>query len=383
MRVTKHFITVAVLILIVSVFAGILQAGPTIFPEGVTINDPLKAEPMYIFYTARDGITYLIDRAGTEVHTWQSKEVGWGLNYAKPLVNGNISALMINNSLDEKKIVEMDRDSNIVREWFPPADTDPHHDHQILPGHRVLFMCKRSIDRPEISDQQLDDDCLIILNENSEVLWDWQTADHFNEFELSDAVVDGIFAKGGDWAHGNAATMIPPNTPHTDPRFKPGNIVVSFRHISTIAIVDPLTDAIVWTSNLTVGQHHAHMLTDDVPGAGNILVFDNNFGDRYLAVGGGDSSVKEIEPVSNEIVWKYGAVDSGLEKQRFFSHFISSAERLANGNTLICEGSWGRIFEVTTEGEIVWEYITPHFDLSQDPPERRIYRAHHVPLAWF
>jgi hypothetical protein len=37
----------------------------------------------------------------------------------------------------------------------------------------------------------------------------------------------------------------------------------------------------------------------------------------------------------------------------------SAQERLANGNTLITESEGGRLFEVTPEGEIVWEYLNP------------------------
>ena len=57
------------------------------------------------------------------------------------------------------------------------------------------------------------------------------------------------------------------------------------------------------------------------------------------------------------IVWQYQGSPPGT----FFSWFISGAQRLETGNTLICEGIWGRIFEVTSEGEIVWEYISPYF----------------------
>jgi len=37
------------------------------------------------------------------------------------------------------------------------------------------------------------------------------------------------------------------------------------------------------------------------------------------------------------------------------------AQRLPNGNTLITESSFGRFFEVTKQGEIVWEYVNPFF----------------------
>ena len=44
----------------------------------------------------------------------------------------------------------------------------------------------------------------------------------------------------------------------------------------------------------------------------------------------------------------------------FFSPNISGAQRLPNGNTLICEGNSGHLFEVTPEGEMVWEYVTAY-----------------------
>jgi hypothetical protein len=40
---------------------------------------------------------------------------------------------------------------------------------------------------------------------------------------------------------------------------------------------------------------------------------------------------------------------------------MGSAQRLPNGNTLITESAFGRVFEVTKEGEIVWDYVNPYF----------------------
>ncbi len=70
------------------------------------------------------------------------------------------------------------------------------------------------------------------------------------------------------------------------------------------------------------------------------------------------SSVIEVEPASGKIVWEYRDATDLLS---FFSSYISGVQRLPNGNTLICEGLTGRIFEVTPQREIVWEYINPHF----------------------
>lgn len=119
---------------------------------------------------------------------------------------------------------------------------------------------------------------------------------------------------------------------------------------------------------------------DGLPGAGNLLIFNN--GARRL--GGVFSSVVEYNPydgpmesgryvpemeaghhsaggmgageaVSNQIVW---AFQSNLQNS-FYSNYISGAQRMPNGNTLICSGAHGHLFEVTQEGEVVWEYINP------------------------
>ena len=77
-------------------------------------------------------------------------------------------------------------------------------------------------------------------------------------------------------------------------------------------------------------------------------------------------------------VWEYSV--AGQESYRFFSHYVSGAQRLANGNTMITEGADGRIFEVTTSGTIVWEYVSPFF--AQNGETNRVYRAYRVPYDW-
>jgi hypothetical protein len=54
---------------------------------------------------------------------------------------------------------------------------------------------------------------------------------------------------------------------------------------------------------------------------------------------------------------------------------------LPNGNTLTTEGSDGRIFEVTVEHELVWEYISPYW---RQPPLNLnlVYRAYRAPYDW-
>jgi hypothetical protein len=117
-------------------------------------------------------------------------------------------------------------------------------------------------------------------------------------------------------------------------------------------------------------QHDVRWIAEGAPGAGHLMVFNNGPGrpaGRY-------SSVVEIAPPVDAAgryrlergkafgpaapVWEYAAP----HKADFFSSHISGAERLPNGNTLICAGEHGRVFEVDARGEIVWEYVNPYIE---------------------
>jgi hypothetical protein len=114
-------------------------------------------------------------------------------------------------------------------------------------------------------------------------------------------------------------------------------------------------------------QHNAHWIPKGHPGAGNIIVF-NNGGRRP---DGSYSSVDEIVlPVTTDgkytrkpglpfgpdkAVWSYTAP----KKTDFYATFISGAHRLPNGNTLVCSGPDGTVFEVTPENETVWKFANP------------------------
>jgi hypothetical protein len=72
-------------------------------------------------------------------------------------------------------------------------------------------------------------------------------------------------------------------------------------------------------------------------------------------------------------VWEY----RGRPSYTFFSPHISGAQRLTSGNTFICEGQWGRLFEVTPEGDIVWEYVSPFMGADRNgDPSNEIFRAY-------
>jgi hypothetical protein len=114
-------------------------------------------------------------------------------------------------------------------------------------------------------------------------------------------------------------------------------------------------------------QHDAHWIPAGLPGAGNILVFSNGV-DRPT---GAYSSVEELvlptpDSSGNYLMtgatwgpsaatWTYTAPNP----PDFFSQFVSGAQRLQNGNTLVCGGWIGLTREVTPQGTPVWEYVNP------------------------
>jgi hypothetical protein len=111
-------------------------------------------------------------------------------------------------------------------------------------------------------------------------------------------------------------------------------------------------------------QHDAQWIEEGCPDEGKLIVFNNGNGrpgESYSTVDviatpvtaegaypiAGDAP---FTPASPE--WSYG----GAASERFYSSFISGVQRLPNGNTLICSGADGRIFEITADREIVWDY---------------------------
>ncbi len=106
-------------------------------------------------------------------------------------------------------------------------------------------------------------------------------------------------------------------------------------------------------------QHDAQWIPDGYPGAGNILVFNNGSGrpdgdyssvDEIVPPVDGDGDYSGYGPAAP--VWRYTAAPP----TDFYAQNISGAQRLPNGNTLICDGPNSYFFEVTPAGEIVWDY---------------------------
>ncbi len=131
------------------------------------------------------------------------------------------------------------------------------------------------------------------------------------------------------------------------------------------------------TNQQSFGQHDVRWIEKGKPGAGNLTFFNN---DIPLIKDSLDySAVYELKPMKdedgnyllmennrfspNEPEWTYIAPDT----LSFYGSFISGAQRMQNGNTFINEGPKGRFFEVTSEREIVWEYLSQYRGNIHEP----------------
>ena len=304
------------------------------------------------------------------------------------------------------------------REGNPVGYYVPGMDPKVDEGNTLILSHKNLVNR-EISDKTLIDDTIIEVNWDGEVIWEWICSDHFEDMEFSEEAKN-ILSRNpnfkpsgggvGDWMHINSMSVLGPNRWYDqgDERFHPDNIIWDGRETNINAIISKETGKIVWqigpeykaTPELRelgwiIGQHHTHMIPRGLPGEGNILIFDNGGWAGYGAPNPESptgfqnalrdySRVIELDPVSLKIVWQYTPAEAGflmpVDASRFYSPFISSAQRLPNGNTLITEGSGGRVFEVTKDHELVWEYISPYWGKLMNI--NMVYRAYRAPYDW-
>lgn len=303
------------------------------------------------------------------------------------------------------------------REGNPVGYYAPGLEPKVNEGN-TLILTHENVKNTKISEKLLLDDKIIEVNWKGEKIWEWRPNEHFDELGFDEAAKNILYrdpnmreAGGGmgDWLHINSASYIGPNKWYDsgDDRFNPDNIIWDSREANIIAITDKQTGKIVWKIGpqydsdeklrkigWIIGQHHAHIIPRGLPGEGNLLVFDNGGWAGYgvpnpSAPKGRQNALRdysrvlEINPVTLEIEWQYTPKEAGfvepLDSSRFYSPYISSAQRLVNGNTLITEGFDGRIFEVTKEHEVVWEYISPY---EGSRKMNMVYRAYRVPYEW-
>jgi hypothetical protein len=361
-------------------FALLVYAAPTIFPTGTTIYKPADAYNSYIVISDHavlgnhpdpkvvadskvpDDIR-IIDMNGTVVHTWK---VAPNFNKRSRLLpNGHLVYVGPN-----KTVFEYDWDGNVV---WKHEGIGSMNDMRVLPNGNKLLLAHEPI--PEEFQRQVKDvdmgprwapryrgskerqlgADIYEVNAGGTVVWEWHAHDHLDLNRFSPATPEG------DWLHANSIQPLPENKWYDggDERFKPGNILVNARNIDMMYIVDKATKRVVWegTHDYKGGMAHSHeaeMIEKGLPGAGNVLIFDNGLFPRHREHSG-QTFLIELDPITQKIVWKYET--EGYSNMKFFSKTMGSQTRLPNGNTFIAEDNTGRLFQVKPDGDIVWEYV--------------------------
>jgi outer membrane protein assembly factor BamB len=332
----------------------------------------------YTLVTPMNGhSTYLLDMSGQVVHEWRYP--AFRSFYARLLPSGALAMLAVDNSITPPQVpegrvptwtetvrriggnathlVELDWDSNVVWQY---ENHDMHHDFVRLANGNTLVSTfielpsevERAVRggfRERFMPPMLSDDYVEVDSDGKEVR-------RVNLWKLLDPVRDPIcpLDRRLEWTHTNSLDVTPD-----------GSILFSTRHNSRVGLIDT-EGKLTWKFGFPEisHQHHATVLPN-----GHVQIFDNGMHRR----GNPRSAVVEVDPKTSRIVWQYTA----NPEIQFLSAHISSAERLQGGNVLICEGAPGRVFEVTSKGEVVWEWVNPfEFRMPNGNINPNIFRAH-------
>jgi hypothetical protein len=388
---------------------------------GLLYNSPGAYQGYTLFVPMTYNVVYLIDNNGELVHSWANDQHA-NLS-VRLLENGHLlTTIAPVDGVSGGGVREKDWENNVVWEYsFPPYGYRLHHDVEMLPNGNILFLAQEIKSKVEclmagrkreyLFTDEMNSEVIIEIKptgvSSGEIVWEWHVWDHLagedggfaNGHPISRDITDPgkfninyVHDYGTDWLHFNSIDY--------NPEFD--QIMISSRHFSEAIIIKHTADydnpsagieaatgeegdiIYRWGNPQAYGsgqaedqvfffQHDAQWIEPGLPGEGDITVF-NNGGNRAF------SSIEEITPpVDSEgnyqkepgskfgpfsVTWTYTAQNP----HDFFSAHISSTQRLPNGNTLICNGVTGKMFEVTYDREIVWEYINP---VSDSGPKRQ------------
>jgi len=325
--------------------------------KGVTKYNKDKASFGYNLYTDDVSNAYLMDMEGDIVHEWKLPDIKGKWEYAVLLDDGSVIAICVSTC-----IAKVDKNSKV--NWI--THINAHHDIEVLPDGTYLIPFGRIV---EYNSRKVAFDIIGSFSAQGKLFNEWSTLTDFEKIKRfhKPILLDKKSEKPNTkkifvYYHLNSIKILPKNDLEgQDKRFQEGNWLICLRHVNLILILDKDTKEIVWSYGAGIlDWPHMPVMTKE----GNILIFDNGKHRGY-------SKVIEVEPLTKKMVWEY----KGDPLEAFYSEFEGSCQRLDNGNTLICESWKGRAFEVTKEGEIVWEFFNPEFKEKKEGTKRKnIYR---------
>jgi len=363
---------------------------------GLTLCTP-DSEAGYLLLSAFGSpMTYLLDPLGRIVHSWDSQWLP-GMQ-VELLDDGSLMRATHHTPADPDwaaarggGLEQIGWGGELVWER-PPREPDvySHHDIDIQADGTVVYVAYERHTREEALSmgrlpERLDDDVIWpdalrrIDPSTDEEVWRWAVWDHLvqdadpllpnygdpssrpERIDINAADGQGPGGYSADWNHVNSVAYDAARHEY----------VITALSQNEVWIIDGDGGDLVWRwgnpeahggagNPVLAGPHDAQRIPQGLPGAGNLLVFNNN------GAADGGTVVQEVRPRMDDDgyargsigwqepveVWSYASPD-------FASRFAGGAQRLASGHTFITEAETGRMFEVTPEGEIVWEYISP------------------------
>jgi formylglycine-generating enzyme required for sulfatase activity len=395
------------------------KAGTTV---GLMLNTT-NAWPGYTLMSPMHSTnTYLINNAGQYVHKWTSTYQPGRADYllenghlmrACMVMQGGPST----GGGEGGRIEEYDWEGNLV--WaidYISSNYIHHHDFRVLPNGNVLLLVAEKKTyaeviaagfNPALLDSSISTqgymlpDCLVEVKPTKPyggtVVWEWHLWDHMIQDFDNTKNNYGVVADHPELIDVNGPGIkIPQFWNHVngiDYNTQLDQIMISNRGSSELFVIDHGTttaqaashaggrydkggdilyrwgyaqqyDRSAGSPRALYQQHHTHWIETNCPGAGNIMIFNNGIGRNYSSV---DEIVPPVDAAGNysivsgqafgpsSLAWTW----TNSPATNFYSSEISGAYRLPNGNTIVCGGIFGDLFEVTTAGQMVWRYICP------------------------
>ena len=324
---------------------------------GVTRHDPERAHAGLNLYTSGHAAqALLVDMQGRVLHRWSKDFLDvWpdfppeqsipGLQYwRRAHLSENGDLLAIHEGL---ALVKLDRDSQVL--WA--LDNRAHHDLEVQPDGRIFVLTRE----PHVVERihprlPVLEDYVVVLGPDGE---ERRRVSVLECVERSELEIDlrARVEHNQDIFHTNSLEVLDGSLASRVSAFRRGNVLVSLRHLDLLAVLDLRERRVVWAAQ---GEWRAQHDPTVLP-SGRLLLFDN---EGVFRLGGEEhaSTVLELDPLDLSVGWRY----RGSELEPFYSETCGTAQRLPGGTTLITESDAGRAFEVTREGEVVWEYWNPH-----------------------
>ncbi len=322
--------------------------------SGVTVHDRDRAHAgLQLLTSGHAQVAQLMDMDGRVLHEWSADFWSIWPDYptsrSQPdtqywrrvhlFDNGDLLAIY-----EGLGIVKLDEDSRVL--WAVPNRA--HHDLQVLPDGTIAVLTREAHVLPRIHPERpVLEDFVTLLEPDGTERSRLSLLECFENSERHRRVLAGLGDKEDlDLLHTNALRVLDGSAAGVRPVLAAGRYLICSYKLDRLAVIDPDAREVVWTLRRDWHRPHDPQL---LPG-GHLLIFDNRGRP-------GRSRVLEFDlRAPQDPVWHY----EGTAERPFYSHTCGNAQRLPGGNTLIVESDNGRAFEVTPEGEIVWEFVNPH-----------------------